>query len=49
MANSPELNNLKKEITNLKKEISRLGGDTFKDIDAAIQSLGGGLNGAQKV
>jgi hypothetical protein len=49
MANSPELNNLKKEIADLKKEISRLGGDTFKDIDAAIQSLGGGLNGAQKV
>jgi len=49
MTKNPEFDNLKKEIDNLKKEISRLGGDTFKDIDAAIQSLGGGLKGAQKV
>jgi hypothetical protein len=40
---------LKKQIAQLKKEIKNLGGDTFTDMDAAIKSFGGGVEGARKV
>ena len=40
---------LKKQIAQLKKEIKNLGGETFTDMDAAIKSFGGGIEGAKKV
>lgn len=43
------LQDLKKQIQDLKKEIKNLGGDSFKDMNAAIKAFGGGINGARKL
>ena len=43
------LQDLKKQIQDLKKEIKNLGGESFKDMDAAIKAFGGGIRGAQKL
>ena len=40
---------LTKQIEQLQKEVKSLGGEGFKDIDAAIKAMGGGLDGAKKV
>jgi hypothetical protein len=44
-----DLQNLKKQIDQLRKEIKNLGGETFKDMNAAIKAFGGGIEGAKKL
>jgi hypothetical protein len=44
-----DLKSLKKEIDQLKKEIKNLGGETFVDMNKAIEAMGGGVKGAQKL
>jgi len=43
------IQDLKKQIQQLKKEIQNLGGESFKDMNAAIKAFGGGINGARKL
>jgi hypothetical protein len=43
------LQDLQKQITQLQKEIKNLGGETFKDMNAAIKAFGGGIDGAKKL
>ncbi len=45
----PTLQDLKKQIEGLKKDIKNLGGETFTDVNKAIEAMGGGIKGAQKV
>ena len=40
---------LYKQIQQLQKEVQSLGGEGFKDINAAIKAMGGGLDGSRKV
>ena len=40
---------LYKQIVQLQKEVQSLGGEGFKDINAAIKAMGGGLDGSRKV
>lgn len=50
MATTPQnLDEATKQIAQLNKEIKNLGGETFADINAAIKSFGGGIEGARKV
>jgi archaellum component FlaC len=44
-----DIKSLIKQITQLQKEIKNLGGDTFKDMNAAIKAFGGGIEGAKKL
>jgi ABC-type transporter Mla subunit MlaD len=44
-----DLQSLQKQIEQLRKEIKNLGGETFKDMDAAIKAFGGGVDGAKKL
>jgi uncharacterized protein YukE len=43
------IKDLQKEIDSLKKSIKNLGGETFSDMNAAIQAFGGGVEGAKKL
>jgi hypothetical protein len=43
------IQDLKKQIQQLRKEIQNLGGESFKDMNAAIKAFGGGINGARKL
>ena len=45
----PTLQDLKKQIEGLKRDIKNLGGETFTDVNKAIEAMGGGIKGAQKV
>ena len=45
----PNLQDLKKQIEGLKKDIKNLGGETFTNVNKAIEAMGGGIKGAQKV
>jgi hypothetical protein len=44
-----DLQSLQKQIEQLRKEIKNLGGETFKDMNAAIKAFGGGVDGAKKL
>ena len=44
-----DIKSLINQITQLQKEIKNLGGDTFKDMNAAIKAFGGGIEGAKKL
>jgi hypothetical protein len=43
------IQDLYKQIQSLQRELKSLGGEGFKDVNAAIQSMGGGLEGSRKV
>jgi hypothetical protein len=43
------LQDLKNQINQLKKEIKNLGGETFIDVNKAIDAFGGGVKGAKKL
>jgi len=47
MADTPDIDNIRKQIDDLNKRIAALGGEFFKDVDKAIESFGGGIKGAQ--
>jgi len=47
MADTPDIDNIRKQIDGLNKRVAALGGEFFKDIDKAIESFGGGVKGAQ--
>lgn len=43
------IQDLKKQIQELRREITSLGGESFKNLNAAIEAAGGGMEGARKV
>lgn len=43
------IQDLYKRIQQLQKEVKNLGGEGFKDVNAAIKAMGGGLEGSKKV
>jgi hypothetical protein len=43
-----DIDKLKKQIDDLNKRVNALGGEFYKDVDKAIESFGGGIEGANK-
>jgi len=45
---APDIAEITKQIDELNKRVVALGGDFYKDINKAVESFGGGIQGAQK-